>query len=564
MSRNNQSKCNPIMRRVITAETRFSITWVLVLCTVCTYMWQWRAMPLFPDEVAFSINNSRFFFDDGIKYGLYSECLSNAKVVPLFYYPAAVLLAGIGALPYWELVRFVPFLSIATLMWAVLVFSWKMNKAPYTALLFTAGFIGVTGSGLVLSRPEIYLILHGAICLLAYSYCASGAISRSRATGLLILLYIVSLISFYVHPQGLIFAPLTLILMYRLSQSFPKFTGKLIAILATTYFLLAVWYGVFIGRLVCPESPKTSQFISSMTLPGWLRTSGAETMSNYLRHEYFERFTYFERFQFLPNYQINYLPPTNYHEPSLAWFFHLVNFAIDAISGVILVAFVVMCFCLLLKVIIQIKNQWRQPASLVDKLITFAISYELVFLATSLGHFGLLFYVTQLNFYRVFYLNMAMLVMLLVALSHIRNQGVKRTALAIGIISFIMCGVSAGIAKLFIVHELESGYSGPSIPLSTNWAKINEDVRILKISCGISNAVSGVIVDDKTYDAVKEHRRLIPVTYVGLSSHITDISVNNLIKDIHAKAAVARCDYFSMFDIPSKAKVDDLCCTTFY
>lgn len=521
-------------------------------------------MPLYPDEVAYRIMSGRFLFDGGIQYYIFPECVSNTKAVPLFFYPAAIILAGIEALPYWKLVRVIPFLSVITLMGAVFSFNWKMNKSSYIPLFFSAGFIGIAGSGFALSRPEIFLIFHGAICLFAYSYCISGSLSRSMAIILLILLYVASLTSFFAHLQGLIFVPLTLMLMYRISKSFNGLTAKLMATLSTLYIFLAVWSGfVFIGSFRCSESPQIAQFISSMTLPGWLKTSGAKGVSNYLRDEFFQRFTYFERFQFGPKYQVDYLPPTNYNELNLGWFFRVVNDSIVAMSGIILVAFVILCIYLFIKVIIQLKTLRGQSTPCVSKLESIASSYEVAYLMTCLAHLSLLFYVTQLNFYRVFYINLAMVVLLLVALNQTENQVIKRTALTIGFFSLLLCSVSAGIANQFISPKLESGYSGPSLPLATNWVKVRENVTSLKKACGIADEDTGIIVDDKTYDAMKKHRHIFPVTYLGLSSAITGKPVTDLIQDIGAKAALTRCDYFDTFQITSKSRVDDLCCTTF-
>jgi hypothetical protein len=541
----------------------FNSVWALAVCMVCIYIVQWHAMPLYPDEVAYTIDTTRFIFDDSIRYGLYAECPSNAKIVPWFFYPAALVLAGIGALPYWKLVRVVPYVSLIVLIVAVFLFDRRLSKSTHSSLFITAGFIGVAGSGMVLSRPEAYLIFHGAICLYAYSYIDSGSVSRKMAMSLLMMLYMVSLISFFVHLQGFIFAPLTLMLMYKISKSFNRLAAKVIVVMATSYISLAAWYGLSNHSFRCPESPRTSEFISLMTLPGWLKSSSTDGMSTFLRSEYFERFAYFDRFKFGVKYQIDYLPQINFHELNREWFFQYVNNAVVAISGFVLVAFLILCFYLIVSIIMQLRDLRYQSAPWLSKISSFAISNKVIFLTTCLAHLCLLFFATQLNFYRIFYINLAMVVLLLVALNQTMNKVVGRIALTIGISSFMLCGISAFAVHKYIAPKLESGYSGPSIPLATNWAKVNKNVRTLKISCGISDEDSGVIIDDKTYDAMKKHRHLFHITYMGLFSEINGIHVTNLINSIDAKAAVARCDYFDTFHIPSKNRVDDLCCTTF-
>ncbi len=45
---------------------QYALISVLVVLLICLNLWQWRMMPLFPDEVAYSIQNSRFDIDNGV------------------------------------------------------------------------------------------------------------------------------------------------------------------------------------------------------------------------------------------------------------------------------------------------------------------------------------------------------------------------------------------------------------------------------------------------------------------------------------------------------------------
>jgi hypothetical protein len=541
----------------------FLFAWTSVLLAVGIYMWQWHAMPLFPDEVAFMTRNARFFSENGILYGRFAVCPSSANPIPYIFYPAAIFVTEINSLPYWGLVRVLPYLSIVALMMSVYAFSRKSGKSIGATLLVSAGFIGVAGSGLVMSRPEIYLVFEGGVCLFAYSYLSQGRIRTRTALLLLILLGVVSNISIFVHPQGLIFAPLTLMLMYRISGSFDKLAKRIANTASTLWIGLSVWYGYKLTRFFrCTEHQAITDFIHAMTLPGWM-TSGVHGVSGQLKAEFFMRFGYFDRFGFISQYQINYLPPVDYRGSNLDVLIPLLNGAITLLMGLILLGFLLLSGYLLVRVCIRLYGLRGEPLPWLTRLATFATSNEVMFFTICWAHLGLLVIATQVNFYRAFYLNLAMVVLLVIAAYQAKNKVIQKISFITGVVALSVSGMSAVIANNYISPRLASGYAGPSLPLISNWPQIEKDVQSLRNMCGISNDASRVVVGDMTYDALKQHRRVLPITYIGLSSEITGTPVGAIIKDIKATAAIARCDYFDTYHIPYEGKLNGLCCATF-
>jgi len=542
---------------------RFVLAWILVSLAVCTYMWQWRAMPLFSDEVAFMVRNARFFADGGELHGRFAICQSSTSSIPLIFYPAAIFVTEINSVSDWALVRIVPIISLVALLLAVFAFSWKSGKSIGAALLLTAGFIGVAGSGFALSRPEIYLVFNGATCLFIYSYCDKRSLTKSTAILLLVLLAAVSNVSIFVHPQGLIFAPIALMLMYRISQSFDKLTARLIFISSTVYLALSVWYWFKLTQFFrCTESPAITDFIHSMTLPGWVKTE-ASGVSSRLKGEFFVRFGYFDKFEFAPNSQVDYLPPLSPQELNSDVLMYPLNIAITLLTGVILLAFMLLSAYLLVRVCIKLYGLRQEPFPWLTKLVPFATSNEVMFCTICWAHLGLLFVVTQINFYRAFYVNLAMVVLMVIALHQVKNQTIKRLALIIGMISLSLCALSTVKARDHIYPRLAAGYTGPSIPLASNWPKIEQDVNALKNMCGVSDDDTRIIVDDMTYDALKQHKRVLPITYMALSSEIIGVPLKNIIKDVKATSAIARCGYFEGYDLPYKGRLNGLCCSTY-
>jgi hypothetical protein len=546
----------------LTKSKKFTLTGLLVVSIVCIYMWQWHAMPLFPDEVAIMMHKARSFYDGGVLYESFPICRSGEKQVPLLFYPAAAFLNAINSLSHWQLIRVVPFISIISLMAAVFSYVWKTGKSAVPLFLFAAVFLGVAGSGLILSRPETYLVLHGAACLFVYSYCIRNQLAEKTALALLILLGFVSNISFFIHPQGMIFAPLTLMLMYRISTlSFDGMVRRIAVASSVLYVGLSVWYGIKINHIFrCDESRAITGFIHGMTLPGWLKSSGASHLSNQLHGKYFVRYQYFDKFRFEPLFQINYLPPSNYHglNPD---FLYSINVAINLMAAVILLAFISLCVILMIKVCAGLYGLRRETSPWPIRLVNFAVSDEVMFFTICWAHLGLLIIVTQINFYRAFYLNLAMVVLLIIASQQVKNKLVGKAAEITAMVSPLLCIASTVIAGTYISPRLESGYAGPSIPLATNWRRVDEDVQTLEKRCGISAKDSGIVVDDMTYDALKKNNKVFAITYIGLGAEIMNKPVMSVIKETHATSAIARCSYFETFKIPRMAEMNGLCAT---
>jgi hypothetical protein len=451
------------------------------------------------------------------------------------------------------------------LLVAVYTYSKKSSGLPGPVLFISAGFIGVVGSGLILSRPEMHLVFHGAACLFAYSYCSKNRVPKSTALTLLILLIVASNISFFVHSQGLIFAPITLLLMYRLSKSFDKIAERIAVISATLYISMSVWYEAMLYRNIfrCTESQAITDFISFMTLPGWLKSADASGVSDRIKQEFFVRFGYFDRFYFAQKFQIDYLPPTNYQGAYLGELVGLLNTAILLLTGAILLAFVSLCIYLLVRVCIRLNGLRREKSARLTGFVSFATSNQIMFFTVCWGHLGLLFIATQMNFYRAFYLNLAMVVLLFIAFHQTSNKFVGKVSLVVGILSLAVCSVSIIFAREYIYPQLMAGYAGPSIPLSSDWRRIETDVNSLKKLCGISDADTRVIVDDMTYDALKKHREYLAITYIGLGSEIMKASMQSALKDVKPTAAITRCEYFESYNLPYKGRVNGLCCATF-
>jgi hypothetical protein len=107
------------------------------------------------------------------------------------------------------------------------------------------------------------------------------------------------------------------------------------------------------------------------------------------------------------------------------------------------------------------------------------------------------------------------------------------------------------------------GWTGPSISLYTNWSTTRLEVIRLAGKCGIAAKDPRIIIDDLTFDAMRSHTHLMPVTYIGVAYDPQDPDVKKLpefIRGFGAKFVLARCVNFSFYKIDPDVRSDDLCC----
>ncbi len=539
----------------------FRTYYVLCFFIIFLYLWQWRSMPLYPDEVAYAILNTRFVVDHGILYSLYSICESNAKLIPSLFHAAAYSLSGLGSISHWQLNRIVPTTSLMLLVAATLAFVYQRSQVASVSRLFilSAGFIGVAGSGLVLLRPETYLILCGAILIGCYLYCNSSYISNKKSIFLWLVICYVGSITIYVHAQSLVLIPAILIMLCRLAYTIRKPYSLMFALLSLVSAASFCYYSYLLNlTFTCANSPSIAEMVSHMTLPSMLSHDRQHLILKLIEH-----FHHYDRISFSPPFQISYLPAVAFETLKFPLLLLILNKVINFLSYAILFTFLGLCMYLTGVMVNQVILVAYARKANIRSIATFFQSDFFLYYCVCLAHLALFFYDTQLNFYRVFYLNLAMTVLLQIGLTTIKNNFILILSGAIGLLAVGVCISSIYITNITISPLLEGGYTGPSTPLSTNWESIDDSINELKRKCGIADSTKHVLVEDITYDALKRHTPIYPVTYLMLSSHTSHLSYISLIKQFNINAAVIRCGFFELFKIQYEARIGDLCCANF-
>jgi hypothetical protein len=526
----------------------------LVLLSV-TALSVWYCMPIYPDEISFRIQLGRYIQDRGVVHGLYPLCASNIKETPLFFVIPAWILSWLDLSLSPVEMRIFPF---ATVLTAVSLVVWRTamyGVNPNAAVVATTAFIGVAGSGLILARYEYVQVFNIVCCLLVFHFLNSFSPRPGLRYGLFVLLLISSLMSLYVHVQGLLFLPLTLYLAYQLACPVLGKTRTILLILLSLGFMAQTT--IKFHHSSCVEYPEIEQFwarmvfnpneFESIKLVGWLVGK-------------FEKFLL--SFQYTGSYAVNYLPGVAVGNGWPQSFLSLLN---HSIQFILLVNLLLVFSIAIGAFIVTVKRYLTQIKFYREPWMTSRLEYghSPVLVLFILPIIFLFFYDSAQNFYRSFFLNLLIIIVLSIFLSWVSMSRIRTMAN----MYFTLCGavvlVSLAVNVWWFSDKLRTGYEGPSISISRDWDGINSDVKALAHDCGMDLSKGGVIVDDMTYDSLKSYSRLYPATYTSLSVDILKSTMSDVLNKIQPNYAIARCDTLRGTGIKYQKSRNQLCCTNF-
>lgn len=515
----------------------------------------WSSMPMYPDEVAFRIQTGRFIQDNGILYGLYAFCESNIKSIPLFFSVPAYLLSFLDLNLSLIQYRIIKFTIVVFSVFTIIYFSYKSHsrKQFFVPILqISSIFIGVAGSGLVLARHEVIAELNILICILSFIYLKMFRHDRYSSHILFSILVISCLASVYVHPQGLLWVPLSFLICFLLIKSYYK--NLLVLAFICVLFFITVLFAIKLSKFQCSEYSQISNFLSSMVIN--LNSISMKSLF------YDGLLSYSSSFEYQAKYAINYLPSYPYFDFLNNPFVFITNILIRFISIFNLIALSLLSFIILFYLLfILIFNKLRFYIILEKR--------ELVlFLLLGLPIIFLFCYDISHNFYRNFFINFISVIA--ISLFIIVNKNIY----LLKFFSFyaVVCLIVALASLIINVHHFYAAinfnprFVGPSISLLRYNDSTDVNIKKLVNSCNIEPANGGIIVDDLTFNYLKSYPKIYPMTYLALQSDIIGLDRKDSIKVVHANYALARCDLIAdvyKIDIPEKNRAGDLCCINF-
>jgi len=509
----------------------------------------WYFMPIYPDEVAFRLQLGRYILDRGVVQGLYPLCASNFKETPLLFVMPAWLLSWLDQAFSLVRIRVLPFtIIIAAVFFAVWFAVRGIN--PKAAIVATTAFIGVAGSGLVMARYEYVQVLNIVFCLGVFHFLELTSPRLSLRYGLFFLLLISSLLSIYAHVQGLLFLPLTLYLAYFILR--PGLGKPRAALLVVMLLVLMAQATIRFHHATCAGYPEIEQFWAHMTL----NMNGFESVNsiNWLTVKLDK---YLLSFLYKENYAVNYLPGVTVGE---SWQQNLLAVLNQSIQIILLVNLLLLITAAIAATIISAKRylahrQWV-PIELGQ-----GQTFALVLLAVPV--IFLFIYDSAQNFYRSFFLNFIISIVLSLFFSRVCLARLGHLT----ILYFYLCGVVV-VASLVInvwwfTDRLRTGYEGPSISISRDWDGINRDVKALAKDCGMDLSKGRIVLDDLTYDSLKSYPQLYAATYMALSVGLIKSTMGDAIEKLRPNYAIARCDTLRGTAIGFQKSRNQLCCANF-
>ena len=519
----------------------------------------WYFMPIYPDEIAFRLQAGRYIQDQGTVRGVWTLCTSNVKETPPLFVIPAWMLSWLD-LRYSPVdVRVFPFVTVLT---AVFLSVWYAVRGvnPNAAVLATTAFIGVAGSGLIMARYECVQVLNIVCCLGAFHLLESGSKRSSLRYGLFALLLASSLLSLYVHVQGLLFLPLTLYLAYQVVR--PGLGKPRAGFLVVILFALMTQAAIAFHHFSCAGYPEIEQFSARMTFN--LNELQSVKLTDWLAVKFDK---YLVSFQYRQNYAIDYLPGIAVLTVGDGWersFLAPLNLSIR----------IILVMNLLLSVFVAIgaavfalgqygrsPSRHQAPASWTANGLGRAQALALVLLV--LPVIFLFLYDSAQNFYRSFFLNFVTALLLAVLFSRLPMGRVRPLAT----LYFRLCGalvlVSLAVNAFWFTDRLRDGYEGPSLSLDRDWSGIRRDVEALAQACNMDLRKGRIVLDDMTYDSLRRYPVLYPITVFALQSELAGIDMSEVVARVRPNYALARCDVLWNTKIGYQHQRGSLCCHNF-
>ncbi|MDB5619753.1 hypothetical protein [Tardiphaga sp.] len=524
---------------------------VIVCGAALFYLSQWLKMPLYPDEIAFRLLRARYLADGAMAYGLL-PCLSNAREIPVIFRPVAYALSVIDSGAGWSMVRYPQVVGVMLALLTTLLVTIRRD-AIAAALMTAAALIGVVGSGVILSRGEAPLFFLGVACVAGY-----GVVIRRHPSPLISGTYLVvttclALMAVFVHQQALILLPILLLLVLAIALRTPSLAMRGLAGLCAVAMLVGATASLATAKVNCPEFPSIAPVFAKMELTGLARQEGWPGVETYLLNKLPR---YAGIFGFNTKYDINYLP--GFDPAGSGGALAVLNAGIvSAVLLNLLLAFVVM----IVLGVGSLRLALGSVGSRHERLAGLLREPSLYLCLGIAGHLALLIYDVPTAFYRCFYVHFMLVMLNTMALSGIRGKG-RLFLWPLGVASLVLC-VASGFLSQEIDRKFAGGWAGPSIRLQTDWKAARMRIGEAAGRCNIGIKDTGIVIDDRTFDGMKQYPHLIPFTYLGFAvppNEADAASLNRVLRRVSASAIVTSCQLMKGWGFVPEFEKDGICC----
>ncbi len=483
-------------------QTRFILAKSLpyaAIATILFYLLAFINIPIFYDEAAFRRSSGRALIDGFSQFMVFPDCLT-PKAVGWMFIPGHALFSWLDGELGWNGVRLLPLATMLILVGAVaaLVRSTAPRNWTWSILLFAGGFVGLAGTGMVLSRAEFVITLHVALCVVTWLVARKSP--SWPIVAIVLVLHLVALnLSLFVHLQSLILVPFSILTCaYLLRRSKPLMCLVVLVMLAMS--AAAIPHQSF----SCPEDPALEQTVA--------RTHGVVLSSQLSDVSVVEqvaaRLWLFVR-QFPFQAQEAFSIPAPPVPGAVAAMAALPIGIVVAANFLVLVGAAGVMTVMLLRHYFPLlmRRDWRQiGGAFFDGRVlwTAAALAVLVYSASDLG--GL--------FYRAHFRNLLTAAVLAMGVCNLVDLRLIRWSRILAMLAGVTSLGSAAVAWVFIAPQLAAGYESYYVSVVRDWPAYDQRVRDVAAQCGIGPADEHVVVDVATYQAMRENPRPLDFNYV--------------------------------------------------
>jgi len=495
----------------------FAQRWILPVAAIFVFGWsvyQALWLPIYPDEVANRIILERYFLGDGMRQSLIPFCVESfLKTPPLLLKPAAVFWSSLSWLgDSWLAYRLPPLAALTVLVVALQSFigTWRPRSAPFLLLMA----LGPAFYGLVVLRAEVFLLAAAAVLLVLGQKMLGGQSILKTAALMVASVFVFSLVC-YVHPKAIYLIIIPLAASSLAAGSLRSPLSKIGLSAASLIVLGAIaWSAVKLqSNPPCAEAPRMAEFLASQAVNPLDLFSNRPQFWRCLAHAFSasELQKVAAGMQFPGTPEIAYLPA----------------FAIGARVSVLNLLISIMFFAAFVAAWSVLFNVWRRARDLAARNATLLVAAFGIGLLTPYA----------LSLVKHWYEDSLCLATVAVLLTLAVSQHAKvsmpnrvngngnahgdRTcfdiAKTVGASAILVIAIaSQWLIAWRYTQPFRNGYQVVGISILTDRAKIEHSIGELMRQFQIERG-EPMIVDDLTYDSLRDCRIVLPITYLGFA-----------------------------------------------
>jgi hypothetical protein len=515
-------------------------------------------MPLYPDEIAYRIINSRLFFEHGFLNNVYVTCSASfAHRAPWLWYPAELLdyaLFGWYDNPaYYRVASLVVMGSVFA--GAIVVLrgqGYSRLGCRFFILLLSLGIIPFS---LIMVRPES-MLWASLFWLIAFSLDRSKALYQGWLSALAF--FFLSSLLLSAHPESFIFLPALLALFIfwarRDGVTWPV-RGALAMVTGALVVISARFWSIY---STCPENPQIQKNFDGIVLSPFLLVKDPAAFLHAFVASLADSGAYFKYAMLHGRYNSDWLPRRPY-----GWMQGL-----DIVETAMLSIVVLSCIAAIVYGIVIFVRKAIQAKSLREMRPAPAAFVGCLLLLTLFGFIGI-------NRGKQFYEVAFVFPLLFMGLFLWRPtfpwltrlaENCKAPAALAGVA--ILVGM---VAALSFLPSFMKGFEGLGVSVvTTRTDKVEQQIATLSAACGLPSRPEDAvhpIVDDLTYQFFRQSHDPVLVTWLYVATEGMDRRA--FMAHFKTSGLLARCRY-----IPDELKAtpyfygpdgvgnadDDLCC----